>query len=170
MDKCRRFSVLALALATPLSSLAADVEFESTVAETCEITISAPTTKNSILLNGGSSNIEPALVKVKTNSGKDRTVQISNVTAVSGMGETARGSGIFTRPLRGSQYTWMMKEIDATAASGITYDFDYDNDQYSKNGTDKMTAGKQFAIAPALRVNSKSGSIKVSATLTAVCS
>jgi hypothetical protein len=168
MDKQYRFSVLALALATPLSSLAADVEFESTVPETCTITVSAPTTKNSILLNGGSSNIEPALVHVTTNSGKDRKVTISNVTAISGKGETTPGSGIYSRSLRGSQYTWMMKEVDVSATAQ-TYDFDYDNDVYDKSGTDTMSAGKKFAIAPALRVNTNSGTVKVSATLTAVC-
>ena len=169
MSKCRRFSVLALALATPLSSLAADVEFESTVAETCELVITAPQTKDNIMLEGKTSGLAPLLAAVKTNSTKDRTISITNVRPISGTMETGYQTGIFTKPMNATTYGWYTKEVDVSSPPAAV-DFDWNSDRQQVTSIPKLSAGKQFAIVPGIRYRRVgSGTIKVAATITAKC-
>ena len=170
MGECRRFSVLALALATPLSSLAADVEFESTVAETCELVITAPQAKDNIMLGSKTSGLAPVLAAVKTNSGKDRSVTIMNVRPISGTMETGYQTGIFTQPISPTTYNWYAKEVDVSSPPA-SLDFDWTTDYHRRDQLPKLSAGKQFAIVPGIRYRRVgAGTIKVAATITAICS
>ena len=169
MCNCHRFSVLALALATPLTSLAADVEFETTVAETCELVITAPQAKNNIMLENKTSGLAPVLAAVKTNSGKDRTISISNVRAISGTMETGYQTGIFTKPITPTTYNWFTQEVDVNNPP-TSLNFDWNTHRRQRDSIPKISSGKQFAIVPGIQYRRVgSGQIKVAATITATC-
>jgi hypothetical protein len=160
--------ILPFLLTSAEKSFSADVEFESIVPVICEIEVQPPPPlSDSIILPSiGKSKVSPAIINVKSNSNNEKKISVSNIRVISGSVETYSGSGLFSNPVTQQMLLWNVKEVDQDT---IPSPLDFNNSHQLYGKSNNMSQGKKFAIAPLIIGTPKSGTIKISATITAHC-
>lgn len=161
--------ILPFLITSAEKSFSADVEFETIVPTTCEMEIKLPPPlSNSIIIPSvGISKVSPVIINVKSNSNNERKISLSNSRVISGSVETYMGSGVFNNPITPSMILWTTQKVDqGTTPSPL----DFNNSYQLYGKSDNISQGKEFAVAPLIIGTPKSGSIKISTTITAHCS